>query len=266
MLKIIDVASYTTLLSQSAIQNYDGIIIKATEGGTYVNPTIDKWVNVCRKYNKPFGFYHFAGKVHTALEEYAFFKSIVEKYTDRIIPDILDYELDAEDTKFCLDFLSYDTKMLFYSAYMFSSRLIENGFPQNKIWCAIPNHLQTTTSGFIGVQYALDTNVDGIQNVDISIFEDSVLQKNSTITNIERSISVQVIKEGEKSNRVKLLQGIFNIISGAGLTLDGDFGQATKQAVINYQKVEGIGVDGIVGETTITTLLNDLKVNWFKAS
>jgi hypothetical protein len=76
--------------------------------------------------------------------------------------------------------------------------------------------------------------------------------------------SMGVIRQGEKSERVKLLQAIFNIISGAGLVVDGDFGEATKQAVINYQKVEGITADGEVGEQTINTLLEDLKKNHFK--
>lgn len=73
-----------------------------------------------------------------------------------------------------------------------------------------------------------------------------------------------VIREGEKSERVKLLQAIFNVISGAGLVVDGDFGDATRRAVVNYQQVEGISADGEVGEQTIDTLLNDLKQNHFK--
>jgi hypothetical protein len=264
MLRIIDVASYTTLQDREAVKEYDGVIIKATEGGTYINPNLEMWVDICRQYKKPFGFYHFAGKVHTALQEYTFFKSVVSKYPDRILPDILDYELAEEDTNFCLEFLRYDTSMLFYSAYLFSSRMIANGLSQSRIWCAIPNHSTLNTSGFIGVQYALDTNVHGIDNVDISIFDDNVLHHSINLDNIERSVSLGVMAEGERSNRVRLIQSIFNVISGAGLTVDGIFGQDTKQAVINYQRVEGITADGIVGTNTINTLLNDLTNNWFK--
>ncbi|MCD2348363.1 peptidoglycan recognition protein family protein [Clostridium guangxiense] len=41
-----------------------------------------------------------------------------------------------------------------------------------------------------------------------------------------------------------------------GINADGAFGNATKQAVINFQKANGLGADGAVGKMTWTKLLN----------
>ena len=59
----------------------------------------------------------------------------------------------------------------------------------------------------------------------------------------------------EKSN--KQLQQLLNEKSGAGLEVDGIFGEKTNQAVRDYQKKNGLQVDGIVGPKTWASLLAD---------
>lgn len=50
---------------------------------------------------------------------------------------------------------------------------------------------------------------------------------------------------------VKVLQQALNGCYGAGLAVDGDFGQLTEQALINAQRVSGASpVDGIYGPNT----------------
>ncbi|AZS49230.1 peptidoglycan L-alanyl-D-glutamate endopeptidase precursor [Bacillus phage vB_BpsS-140] len=51
-----------------------------------------------------------------------------------------------------------------------------------------------------------------------------------------------------------LLQSLLNI-NGATLNIDGIFGPATKTAVQNYQRSQGLSVDGIVGQNTWTAFL-----------
>lgn len=61
-LNFIDIASHQAGLNLEAVfaQNpIDGVIVKSTEGTSYVNPYCDKWVQWLIKNDKPWGFYHF---------------------------------------------------------------------------------------------------------------------------------------------------------------------------------------------------------------
>ena len=61
------------------------------------------------------------------------------------------------------------------------------------------------------------------------------------------------IKNGSQGKAVKILQ----IILG-GVTVDGDFGWKTMNAVIEFQKAHGLSADGIVGPKTWAELLSTL--------
>ena len=239
MKKIIDISSNTSILCADNLKNYDGVYIKITEGCTYITDHIDNLVNLCRLMKVPYGLYHFAGKIHSAVDEYNFYKQTIANYTDRSLPDCLDYEQAKEDISFISQFMSYDSNLLFYSYRSLCSRV---NIPNNKKWVAIPGCYGL--NGFIGVQYALDTNVTGINNCDVSNFDDSILNKNVTINNIVRSIGMNVMRIGETSKRVKLVQSILNAILGLNLeTTSMIFGQCTKNAVLEYQHAMKLSED-----------------------
>ncbi|WP_052441789.1 NlpC/P60 family protein [Streptacidiphilus anmyonensis] len=61
------------------------------------------------------------------------------------------------------------------------------------------------------------------------------------------------MSQGESDGCVIELQNLLNS-SGAGLTVDGQFGPATYAAVRNYQASHGLGVDGVVGPNTKSAL------------
>ena len=75
----------------------------------------------------------------------------------------------------------------------------------------------------------------------------------ATIVNVE----LEMLKKGSKGPQVKTLQRLLNAlgfnVGTAGI--DGDFGNATHNAVKKFQQYNGIGVDGIVGKDTWNTLL-----------
>jgi lysozyme len=52
-------------------------------------------------------------------------------------------------------------------------------------------------------------------------------------------------KKGDKGQEVKRIQRAIG-----GITVDGDFGSKTENAVQNYQQSESLGVDGVVGPVT----------------
>lgn len=55
------------------------------------------------------------------------------------------------------------------------------------------------------------------------------------------------------------LQRFLNTHYAAGLVVDGDYGEKTKEAVKKYQQQLGLDVDGWAGIDTTTTMYNDWK-------
>ncbi len=64
---------------------------------------------------------------------------------------------------------------------------------------------------------------------------------------------MQTLKKGSKGDDVICLQHLLNV-EGYKLTIDGDFGQKTENAVKMLQKAHGLVADGIVGAKTWAAL------------
>lgn len=69
------------------------------------------------------------------------------------------------------------------------------------------------------------------------------------------SVSLPVLRQGDSGGHVKTLQILLNKYNGAGLTEDGEFGPATRNAVMAYQKDRKLDVDGVAGAQTWAQLL-----------
>lgn len=267
MLKVIDISDNTTFPNNhDGLSQFDGVYIKATEGGTYISKSLERDVEECRLRKIPFGFYHFAGHVHSAQVEYNFFKSVISKYKDATLKDCLDYEDSKRDFNFITEFMKIDSNLIFYSYRDIANN---SSVSKAKTWIAIPEHNQNALDGYLGIQYLLDVNVPHILNVDVSIFSDSVLKskvsKPIDTNNIIGSVTVKPMLLGEKSLRVKLLQNILNAVLNINLETNLQiYGQQTKNAVARYQKIMGLPDDGDAGKNTVTMLLDDMKKNWFK--
>lgn len=263
MKKIIDISNFTQVNDITALQQFDGCYINATQGGTWVNPRLAELVNLCNRANIPYGLYHFGGHEHTAQQEYDFYKSIVSQY-HYSLPLCLDYEDKLEDTNFINQFMALDNTLIFYSYRSLCNKL---RYPLNRTWVAIPNF--NTSSGlsrYLGIQYKLDCSIDGIENCDLSIFDDSIFNTAKIYENLRGSIEVQNISYGENSNRVKMVQAFLMVTVGYNGGIDGDFGNKTLEAVRAYQKAMGLTVDGIIGVNTIKTMLFDFKNGWCKCT
>ncbi len=61
------------------------------------------------------------------------------------------------------------------------------------------------------------------------------------------------LKAGDAGQRVEVLQQALNA-NGARLTVDGDFGNATRAAVENYQRANHLTVDGVAGREVFKSL------------
>ncbi len=66
---------------------------------------------------------------------------------------------------------------------------------------------------------------------------------------------MDMIKSGSRGAQVRTLQRLLNAILKAGLDVDGDFGPATKTALVAYQSARGLEVDGVCGPASWKRLL-----------
>jgi peptidoglycan hydrolase-like protein with peptidoglycan-binding domain len=58
-----------------------------------------------------------------------------------------------------------------------------------------------------------------------------------------------ILRQGDSGAAVTRLQQLLNA-KGINVKVDGDFGNATRAAVVQFQKQSGIATDGIVGPRT----------------
>lgn len=70
--------------------------------------------------------------------------------------------------------------------------------------------------------------------------------------------SYPIVKKGAKGGITRLIQERLNSV-GFNLTVDGDFGQKTKDAVITFQRNRSLKQDGIVGKNTWEYLVSGKK-------
>ncbi len=68
--------------------------------------------------------------------------------------------------------------------------------------------------------------------------------------------SAPVLRTGSRGEEVKELQSRLYTLGYYKGDIDGQFGAGTKEAVIAFQKANGLGADGIVGEETKNILFS----------
>ena len=88
----IDISSYQAELNAGIVPS-DFVIIKATEGTNYINPTWEEQAGQVIQTNKLLGFYHFAS-VGNPIAEADFFISVVKDYIGKAVL-VLDFESGA---------------------------------------------------------------------------------------------------------------------------------------------------------------------------
>ena len=88
----IDISSYQAELNAGIVPS-DFVIIKATEGTNYINPTWEEQAVQVIQTNKLLGFYHFAS-VENPIAEADFFISVVKDYIGKAVL-VLDFEAGA---------------------------------------------------------------------------------------------------------------------------------------------------------------------------
>lgn len=112
-------------------------------------------------------------------------------------------------------------------------------------------------------QIAYTLGVKGIIRYDSFVHIDSrdnkyIAFSNGNKMSVEKTNIpyIELCKVGSKGLATALIQFKLNSLGYNCGIVDGDFGNKTKNAVINYQKAKGLAVDGIVGKNTWNSLFN----------
>ena len=71
-----------------------------------------------------------------------------------------------------------------------------------------------------------------------------------TVTQVQQATDRPLLRLGDRGQAVAAWQRQMNLLTGAGLPVDGIYGTTTEQATMNFQAFFGLRVDGIVGENT----------------
>ena len=95
-MNVIDISSWQKGIDLSILfaeNNLDGVIVKATQGLSYVNPDFAPWVKWLNDNGKPYGFYHYCDGGNAEAEAEHFYRT-VKSYIGKGIP-VADYEGEA---------------------------------------------------------------------------------------------------------------------------------------------------------------------------
>lgn len=77
---------------------------------------------------------------------------------------------------------------------------------------------------------------------------------------IEKGSST-LLRKGDRSEEVKVLQANLNKLGHSAGTADGIFGPGTERAVKSFQRASGLTVDGLVGSQTLAKIQTVLNAN-----
>ncbi|WP_435749168.1 peptidoglycan-binding domain-containing protein [Microbacterium sp. PMB16] len=69
------------------------------------------------------------------------------------------------------------------------------------------------------------------------------------------------LRSGNRSGAVSTLQNSLNSCHGKSITVDGDFGPATRTALIQVQASLGLTADGIYGPNTLSNMRHKNSIN-----
>lgn len=290
MLNGVDIASYQAGIDFGKVPA-DFVIIKATEGVTYVNPDCNRAFSNAKSHGKLLGLYHYASGGNAAAEADFFLKTIGNYVGQAIL--VLDWESGGNasfgktDVTWCktwldrvysktgvrpLIYMSQSvTKARDWSAvaknyglwlaqYVVDQR---NGYKQDYehgmcgAW-QYPAIWQYTSGGYLtGWAARLDLNVAYMDKAAWQKY--AAKPAPAPAPKKEEDIPVpKTIKIGSKGKLVKWLQ-----IYLGGLTVDGKFGSKTKAALIKWQKAKGVAnvgqPDGVCGPKTWRYILKSMQ-------
>lgn len=127
----IDVSSYQSTLNIANV-SADFVIVKATEGTTYVNPYCDVHYQQAKALGKKLGVYHFVG-FGDPIAEANFFVDNCQGYIGEAI-FVLDWENgNVGDVQWALRFLKHVESRIGYKPMIYMSESVENSYDWSSV-------------------------------------------------------------------------------------------------------------------------------------
>jgi lysozyme len=294
-IKFIDISEHNTILKMSAINNdtIKGVIIKATEGTTYVDHLCDIFYLALKGVNN-LGFYHYLTSTSSPITQAQTFYNKIKDKQYQILP-VLDVEQDSLGdnaelyaTQFIAEFNRLSGQiMLLYSGRYYIQKHFSEAFKKKHIWWVADYSANDTPKisgcNIVAWQYTDKGNYNFAKGeVDTSILVDGtnffiskqVEQVPNNIGQLQVSLNLQNFKD--KNGNKLIVDGVAGSLtlsacpllkigdSGSitkwvqaklGQNEDGIFGAQTQSAVKRFQTLCKISSDGVVGKNTWSNLL-----------
>ena len=274
----VDIAGYQST-SRTRYASYAFVIVKATEGCTFVNSKWRAQVEAAIANGQLIGFYHYCRPEYNAPEaEAKHFVSTVREYVGRAVL-AADWEQTAlkYSATWLLTFMREverltGTKPLLYiqQSALLSGKyngIAKAGYPlwmaqynkkmspRHGAWQSVTIWQYTSTSGKLDKDVFYGDRADWyglISNASNTLGTQKDVE--STQTSVRKVKIVGVTKKGMEGVQVKGLQTMLKEYGYYSATIDGKFGDKTEASVRAFQKAEGLDVDGIVGKATWSRL------------
>lgn len=291
ILRTIDIASFQKGIALTAV-DCDAVIVKATQGNSYVNPYFAAWVNKALSLGRKVGTYHYATGIGVEAEVDHYLK-VVGPYIGKVIL-CLDWETqnNAAGRNAAFNYPAYAEKFLdlvkertgvtpviymsksvcrfhnwgsvaqkyplWVAQYANYSPMgwVENPWTDTRGYGAWDKPLlfQYTSSGRIpGYSGALDLSLAYTDGAGWDALASGADGKNEPLK-VDTS-RYPTVKMWNRSEYVRLLQ---QALTARGYPVHNDsiFGPLTWAAVRRFQKDHGLQVDGIVGPKTWSALFS----------
>lgn len=256
----------------------DFVIVKATQGTSYVSPSFKKQIEQADKLGKLLGVYHYAGG-GGAIPEATHFLNTVKDYIGKAIL-VLDWEGEQnpnfQNPQYAKAFLSYVKQYTGIIPFIYMSKSVCRQYdwdPEYPLWCAQYKNQQPTgyqddpwtdKKGFgawkdcMILQYSSKGHLPGyIGNLDLdkAYISESEWMKyaRGDVYTEDPDQEFPTLRKGDVGTAVRSWQTYLNTQGYDCGKADGIFGDRTEKAVIKWQQDHGIE-SGYIGPQTWSTL------------
>lgn len=259
----------------------DFVIVKATQGTSYVSPEFKKQIRQADSLGKCLGIYHYSGG-GGSIPEAKHFLDVVEDYVGRAIL-FLDWEGEQNpnfrNPEYAKAWLAYVKQNTGIIPFIYMSKSVcrqyswDSSYP---LWCAQyknqnPTGYQdnpwTDSKGFgawktcLILQYSSKGQLPGYYgNLDLDkayiTADEWLMYAKGDIDTDPKDEPLPLLKKGDQNEYVRNWQMFLNLNGYACGNADGIFGPKTEKAVKKWQETHGLKPDGIIGPLTWGTIIH----------
>lgn len=274
----IDISKWQKGINLAAVP-CDFVIVKATQGVSYVSPEFANQITQAQSLGKLIGVYHYAGG-GGAIAEAEHFLNAVKDYIGKAIL-VLDWEGEQNPNfgspYYAMEWLDYVKDVTGVLPFIYMSKSVCRQYktlwnPSYPLWCAQYKNQQPTSyqsnpwtdsKGFGAwsecaiLQYSSKGRLEGYNhNLDLDkayINEAQwIAYAQGDIKPVDLGIK-PTLRKGDRNEYVRAWQKLLNVNGYQCGDADGIFGDKTEKAVVKWQQDHGME-SGYIGPQTWATI------------